>query len=72
VCASSSAATSPATNGPTWSPLTGSPALIQILAGHDGDDVLALLANYYQHAQGQLSSLMNHPDLMADFSDWHS
>jgi hypothetical protein len=48
------------------------PALIQILAGRDGDDVLALLAGYYQHARGQLSGLMKHPDVMADFSNWHS
>jgi len=48
------------------------PALVQILAGHDGDDVVALLAAYHQQRQGQISDLMKHPDVTADFSNRHS
>ena len=48
------------------------PALIKVLGGHDGDDVLALLAAYHQRGGGQLSDLMNHPDVTAHFSNWHS
>src|SRR5262249_2183030 len=38
------------------------PALIRLLGGHDGDDVLALLAAYHQRTDGQLSDILNHPD----------
>ena len=48
------------------------PALIRLLGGHDGDDVLALLAAYHQRAGGQISDIMNHPDVTAHFSNWHS
>jgi hypothetical protein len=48
------------------------PALIRLLGGHDGDDVLALLAAYHQHVGEQISDLMNHPDVTAHFSNWHS
>src|SRR5262249_57410292 len=48
------------------------PALIRLLCGHDGDDVLALLAAYHQRAGGQLSDILNHPDVTARFSNWHS
>lgn len=47
------------------------PALLTVLSGHDGDDVLALLAAYH-HAGGQLDDLMTHPDVAAQFSNWHS
>jgi hypothetical protein len=48
------------------------PALLRLLGSHDGGDVLALLAAYHQHAGGQISDLMNHPDVRAHFSNWHS
>jgi len=48
------------------------PALIRLLDGHDGDDVLALLAAYQQRAGGQISDMMKHPEVAADFSNWHS
>jgi hypothetical protein len=31
-----------------------------------------LLGDYHQRAGGQLSDMMKHPDLAADFSNWHS
>ena len=55
-----------------WSPQTGFRALIRLLGGHDGDDVLALLAAYHQRTGEQLSNLMNHPDVAAHCSNWHS
>jgi hypothetical protein len=48
------------------------PALIRVLGGHDGDDVLALLAACHQRVGGQLSDLLAHPDVAAEFSNWHS
>jgi hypothetical protein len=48
------------------------PALNRLLGGHDGDDVLALLADCHQRAGGQISDIMNHPDVTAHFSNWHS
>jgi hypothetical protein len=48
------------------------PALLRLLGGHDSDDVLALLAAHHQHAGGQISDLMNHPNVTARFSNWHS
>ena len=48
------------------------PALLTLLGGHDGDDVLALLAAYHQRAGEQLTHLMTHPDVAASFSNWHS
>jgi len=34
--------------------------------------VLAVLAAYPQRAGGQISDIMNHPDVTAQFSNWHS
>ena len=48
------------------------PALIRLLGGHDGDDVLALLSSHYQHIGGRIDDLMKHPDLAAHFDNWHS
>jgi hypothetical protein len=48
------------------------PALIRLLGGHDGDDVLTLLAACHQRAGGQISDIMSHPDVTAHFSNWHS
>jgi hypothetical protein len=45
------------------------PALIRLLGGHD---VLALLTAYHQRAGEQISDLMNHPNVAAHFSNWHS
>lgn len=47
-------------------------ALTRLLGGHDGDDVLDLLAAYHQRTRGQISDLMRHPDVTADFSNWVS
>jgi hypothetical protein len=48
------------------------PALIRLLGGHDRDDLLTLLAAYHQRDGGQISDVMKHPDVAADFSNWHS
>lgn len=48
------------------------PALLRLLGGRDGDDVLAVLGSYHQGASGQISDLMSHPDVTAHFSNWHS
>ena len=48
------------------------PALIRLLGSHDGDDVLALLAACHQRTDGQLSDILNRPDVTAHFSNWHS
>ena len=48
------------------------PALLRVLGGHDGDDVLRLLAACHQRARGQISDLMTHPDVAAEFRNWHS
>jgi hypothetical protein len=48
------------------------PALLTVLGGQDGDDVLALLAACHQRAGGRLDDLMTHPDVAAEFSNWHS
>jgi hypothetical protein len=47
------------------------PAFVRLLGGHDGDDVLTLLAAYHQRAGGQLNDMMKHPEVVADFSNWH-
>jgi hypothetical protein len=48
------------------------PALLTVLGGHDGDDVLAFVAAYYQRADRQLEDLLTCPDVAAEFSNWHS
>ena len=48
------------------------PALIRLLGGHDGDDLLTLLAAYHQRGGGQINDVMKHPDVAADFSNWHN
>jgi hypothetical protein len=49
------------------------PALIRLLGGHDdGDDVLPLLAAYHHRAGARMGDIMNHPDVRAQFSNWHS
>jgi hypothetical protein len=57
--------------GSTSSPPGRVPALIRLLGGHDGDHLLTLLAAYHQRGGGQISDVMKHPDLAADFSNWH-
>jgi hypothetical protein len=46
-------------------------SLAQALGGDDGDDVLALLASYYQQHGGQLDSVLKRPEVGAEFSNWH-
>jgi hypothetical protein len=48
------------------------PALIRLLGGHDGEDVLELLAAHHQREGAQISDLMTHPEVAAAFSNWHS
>jgi hypothetical protein len=48
------------------------PALLRVLGGRDGDDVLAFVAAYHQRADGQLDDFMTHPEVAAEFSNWHS
>jgi hypothetical protein len=45
---------------------------VRLLGGQEEDDVLTLLAAYHQRAGGQLGDLMQHPDVAAHFSNWHS
>lgn len=47
-------------------------ALVRSLDGGDGDDPLAVLAAYHQRANGQISAKLRHPDVAAEFSNWHS
>jgi hypothetical protein len=47
-------------------------SLARLLGGHEGDDVLALLAIYYRDHSGAISSTLKHPDVAAQFSTWHS
>jgi len=43
------------------------------LAGRrPGQDALYALAAYYQRTDGQLSELFDHPQVAAEFSNWHS
>jgi hypothetical protein len=48
------------------------PALVRVLGGRDGDDVLALVAACHQRVGGQLEDLLTCPDVAAEFSNWHS
>jgi hypothetical protein len=48
------------------------PALVRLMGGGEGEDVLLLLAASHQRAGEQISDLMNHPDVAAHFSNWHS
>lgn len=47
-------------------------ALIRLLGGHGGHDVLALLSLYYHLVNGRIDDLMKHPDVAAHFANWRS
>jgi hypothetical protein len=47
-------------------------ALLPLLGGSEGDDVLDALATYYQQHGGQLSELLRGPVVDAEFDNWHS
>jgi hypothetical protein len=47
-------------------------ALVRLLGGAEGDDVLAVLAGYHERHGGRISAIMKHPDVAAEFSNWHS
>jgi hypothetical protein len=47
-------------------------ALIRLLDGAEGDDLLDALAAYYQQHGGQLSELLCSPEVAAQFDNWHS
>jgi hypothetical protein len=46
--------------------------LLRLLGGQDGDDVLAILAAYYQRNGGVISHMLKSPEVASDFSNWHS
>jgi hypothetical protein len=46
--------------------------LVEALGGDGGDDVLALLAAYYEQHRGRLDPLLRRPEVGAEFSNWHS
>jgi hypothetical protein len=43
-----------------------------LLGGHAGDDVLDLLATYYDQHGGQINDLLRGPQVAAMFSNWDS
>lgn len=47
-------------------------ALLTLLGGHEGDDALAALAAYHQYHGRQINDLLRSPEVVADFSNWHS
>jgi hypothetical protein len=47
-------------------------ALVGLLGGQDGDDVLALVLGYHQRTNGMIYDLVTGPDVAATFSNWHS
>ena len=47
-------------------------ALVGLLGGQDGDDVLDLLAAYHQRTGGRINELLRGPDVASEFSNWHS
>jgi hypothetical protein len=47
-------------------------ALLTLLGGHPGDDVLDLLATYHHQNGGQINDLLRGPQVAATFSNWHS
>lgn len=48
------------------------PVLTTMLTDDGSGDVLTLLAAYYHRAPGQISDLLRHPDVAAEFNNWHS
>jgi hypothetical protein len=47
-------------------------ALCSALGGHAGDDVLSILAAYYEQGHGRLHEVLTGPQVAASFSNWHS
>jgi hypothetical protein len=47
-------------------------ALLRLLGGAEGDNVLDALATYYEQHGGQLSELLRGPEIAAYFDNWHS
>lgn len=47
-------------------------ALVRLLGGGPDDHVLALLAAFHERTGGVISELLRHPDVAAEFSNWHS
>jgi hypothetical protein len=47
-------------------------ALLTLLGGHVGDDVLDLLATYHDQHGGQVNDLLRGSEIAATFSNWHS
>jgi hypothetical protein len=46
--------------------------LVGFLGGGGDDDVLDLLAGYYQRTGGRIGELLRSPEVAAEFSNWHS
>jgi hypothetical protein len=48
------------------------PNLVGALGGGGDDDVLDLLAGYYERTGGRVGNLLRRPEVAAEFSNWHS
>jgi hypothetical protein len=46
--------------------------LLRAMGGGGDDDVLDLLAGYYERTQGRIGDLLRQPEVAAEFSNWHS
>jgi hypothetical protein len=46
--------------------------LLRLPGGQEGDDVLAILAAYYQRNGGVISDMLKSPEVVSNFSNWHS
>jgi hypothetical protein len=47
-------------------------ALLTLLGGQEGDDILSALGAYHEHHGGQINDLLRTSEVAADFSNWHS
>ncbi|HUC58221.1 MAG TPA: hypothetical protein VMA95_12525 [Streptosporangiaceae bacterium] len=47
-------------------------SLIRQLGGNEDDDVLSLLAAWHARTNGIISNVLKHPEVAAEFSNWHS
>ena len=48
------------------------PNLVGALGGRSGDDVLDLLARYYERSRGRIGDLLRRPEVAAEFGNWQS
>jgi hypothetical protein len=52
-------------------PATRVDRLVEALGGDHGGNALALLAAWYGQLDGQLGPVLRHPEVRAEFSNWH-